>query len=120
MSLRNTIGSADLEAKDFAFAQNTIAGLCADAEYFTHLLNAHHIGIVFYLRKMAIDGYIIQVDYTEQKKLAAAVNKIGANINNICRRMNSTGRFYQDDVAELKGKLDGVWQLLRSKQSEEL
>lgn len=45
MSLRNTIGSADLEAKDFAFAQNTIAGLCADAEYFTHLLNAHHIGI---------------------------------------------------------------------------
>ena len=34
-----------------------------------------------YLRKMAIDGYIIQVDYTEQKKLAAAVNKIGANIN---------------------------------------
>ena len=25
-----------------------------------------------YLRKMAIDGYIIKVDYTEQKKLAAA------------------------------------------------
>ena len=73
-----------------------------------------------YLRKIAIDGYIIQVDYTEQKKLAAAVNKIGANINSICRRMNSTGRFYQDDVAELKGKLDEVWQLLRSKQSEEL
>ena len=73
-----------------------------------------------YLRKMAIDGYIIQVDYTEQKKLAAAVNKIGANINNICRRMNSTGRFYQDDVVELKGKLDEVWQLLKSKQSEEL
>ena len=39
MSLRNTIGSADLEAKDFAFAQNTIASLCADAEYFTHLLS---------------------------------------------------------------------------------
>ena len=73
-----------------------------------------------YLRKMAIDGYIIQVDYTEQKKLAAAVNKLGANINNICRRMNSTGRFYQDDVVELKGKLDEVWQLLKSKQSEEL
>lgn len=73
-----------------------------------------------YLRKMAIDGYIIQVDYTEQKKLAAAVNKIGANINSICRRMNSTGRFYQDDIAELKGKLDEVWQLLKLKQSEEL
>lgn len=36
MSLRNTIGSADLEATDLAFAQNAIAGLRADAEYFTH------------------------------------------------------------------------------------
>jgi len=73
-----------------------------------------------YLRKMAIDGYIIKVDYTEQKKLAAAVNKIGVNINNICRRMNSTGRFYQADIEELKEGLDKVWQLLKSKQSEEL
>ena len=47
MSLRNTIGSADLETEYLAFAQNTIAGLCTDAEYFAHLLNAHHIGIVF-------------------------------------------------------------------------
>ena len=47
MSLRNTIGSADLEAKDFAFAQNAIAGLRADAEYFAHLLDTHDIGIVF-------------------------------------------------------------------------
>ena len=39
MSLRNTIGSADLEATDLAFTQNAIAGLRADAEYFTHLLN---------------------------------------------------------------------------------
>lgn len=27
-----------------------------------------------YVRKMLIDGYIIKVDYTEQKKLAAAVS----------------------------------------------
>ena len=73
-----------------------------------------------YARKMLIDGYIIKVDYTEQKKLAAAVNKIGANINNICRRINSTGHFYQDDIDELKEKLDLVWQSLKSKQSEEL
>ena len=45
MSLRNMIGSADLEATDLAFTQNAIAGLRADAEYFTHLLNTHDIGI---------------------------------------------------------------------------
>ena len=55
-----------------------------------------------YLRKMAIDGYIIKVDYTQQKKLAAAVSRAAANINHICRRINSTGHFYEDDVAELK------------------
>ena len=33
-----------------------------------------------YARKMLIDGYIIKVDYTEQKKLAAAVNRIASNI----------------------------------------
>ena len=29
-----------------------------------------------YARKMLIDGYIIKVDYTEQKKLAAAVSRV--------------------------------------------
>ena len=77
-------------------------------------------GELAYARKMLIDGYIIVVDYTEQKKLAAEINKIGVNINTVCRRINSTGRFYQDDIDELKEKMDAVWQLLKSKQSEEL
>lgn len=47
------------------------------------IMKTHNMGA--YLRKMAIDGYIIQVDYTEQKKLAAAVNKVGANFNQICK-----------------------------------
>ena len=73
-----------------------------------------------YARKMLIDGYIIKVDYTEQKKLAAAVSSVASNINQICRRINSTGHFYADDITELKEKMDAVWQLLKSKQSEEL
>ena len=68
-----------------------------------------------YARKMLIDGYIIVVDYTEQKKLAAEINKIGVNINTVCRRINSTGRFYRDDIDELKEKMDTVWQLLKSR-----
>lgn len=64
------------------------------------VLKTHNMGA--YLRKMAIDGYIIQVDYTEQKKLAAAVNKVGGNINQLCRRINSTGHCYDEDVAEIK------------------
>ena len=63
---------------------------------------------------MLIDGYIIVVDYTEQKKRAAEINKSGVNINTVCRRINSTGRFYQYDIDELKEKMDAVWQLLKS------
>jgi alpha/beta superfamily hydrolase len=63
---------------------------------------------------------IIKVDYTQQKKLAAAVSRVAANINHICRRINSTGHFYEDDVAELKERQQEIWQLLKSSQSEEL
>ena len=73
-----------------------------------------------YARKMLIDGYIIKVDYTEQKKLAAAVNRIATNINQICRRINSTGHFYEDDIAELKSRVANVWELLKARQKEEL
>ena len=73
-----------------------------------------------YLRKMAIDGYIIKVDYTQQKKLAAAVSRVASNINQICRRINSTGHFYETDVADLKDRLGDVWELLKVRQKEEL
>ena len=73
-----------------------------------------------YTRKMLIDGYIIKVDYTEQKKLAAAVNRIASNINQICRRINSTGHFYEDDIAELKARVADVWELLKARQKDEL
>ena len=73
-----------------------------------------------YLRKMAIDGYIIKVDYTEQKKLAAAVSRAASNINQICRRINSTGHVYEDDVAELKARQTEIWELLKVRQKDKL
>lgn len=73
-----------------------------------------------YLRKMAIDGYIIKVDYTEAKRLATAVNKVSANINHICRRINGTGHFYADDVTELKDLMQQIWDLLKEQQHKEL
>ena len=62
-----------------------------------------------------IDGYIIKVDYSEQRKLAAEVNKIGVNINQVCKRINETGRAFAEDVLELKSKLEDIWRLLKSK-----
>ena len=81
-------------------------------------LGTHNFGA--YARKMLIDGYIIKVDYTEQKKLAAAVSRVASNINQICRRINSTGHFYDTDVAELKARQAEIWELLKAQQRNEL
>ncbi len=66
-----------------------------------------------YLRKIAIDGYIIQVDHSDIKAMTAEIQKIGVNINQIARRVNSTGSIYQDDIDELKGALDEICRLQR-------
>ena len=39
-----------------------------------------------YLQKIAIDGYIIQVDHTDKKTMTAEIQKIGVNVNQIARR----------------------------------
>ena len=60
-------------------------------------LGTHNFGA--YARKMLIDGYIIKVDYTEQKKLAAAVSRAASNINHVCHRINSTkGDISMDNI----------------------
>ena len=40
-----------------------------------------------YLRKMAIDGYIIQVDHSDIRKMTAELQKLGVNINQTARRV---------------------------------
>ena len=81
-------------------------------------LGTHNFGA--YARKMLIDGYSIKVDYTEQKKLAAAVSRAASNINQICRRINSTGHVHEDDVVELKARQTEIWELLKMRQRDEL
>ena len=51
-----------------------------------------------YLRKIAIDGYIIQVDHTDIKAMTAEIQKIGVNVNQIARRVNATGNAYKEDM----------------------
>ena len=66
-----------------------------------------------YLRKMAIDGYIIQIDHSDIKTMTAEIQKIGVNVNQITRRVNATGSVYEQDIAEIKGALAEIWRLQR-------
>lgn len=67
-----------------------------------------------YIRKMAIDGYVIKKDYSELKDLIYEIGKIGTNINQIAKRVNTTSSIYEVDVNDIKRKMDKLWQLLQS------
>ena len=66
-----------------------------------------------YLRKMAIDGYIIQVDTTDINEMTKALGSIGRNINQIAKRVNAGGPTYQADMEEIRERLEQIWQLQR-------
>lgn len=72
-------------------------------------LPTHRYGA--YLRKMAIDGYIIYTDTADIKAFTSELSAIGRNINQIAKRLNAGGSAYQADIQEVRERLDEIWQL---------
>ena len=66
-----------------------------------------------YLRKMAIDGYIIYTDTNDIKQMNKQLSAISRNINQIAKRVNAGGPIYQADMEEIRERLDDIWQLQR-------
>ena len=66
-----------------------------------------------YLRKMAINGYIIYTDTADIKAFTKELSAIGRNINQIAKRLNAGGAAYQTDMEEIRERLDEIWQLQR-------
>ena len=66
-----------------------------------------------YLRKMAINGYIIYTDTADIKAFTKELSAIGRNINQIAKRVNAGGPTYQADMEEIRERLEQIWQLQR-------
>ena len=62
---------------------------------------------------MLIDGYIVHMDTSDIRAQTAELQKIGVNVNQIARRINSTGTVYAQDIEDIKGALAKIWQLQR-------
>lgn len=75
------------------------------------LLPTQRIGA--YLRKMAIDGYIIYTDTADIKEMNKSLSAISRNINQIAKRLNAGDPAYQADMEEIRERLDEIWQLQR-------
>jgi len=61
-----------------------------------------------YMRKMAIDGYIIFLDVPEIKKHTAELSAIGRNINIIAKRI-CQNTIYEQDIKDIKSLMDEIW-----------
>ena len=48
-----------------------------------------------YLRKMALDGYAVRLDLPELKELLTLLRWHSNNLNQLARRVNTTGRVYE-------------------------
>ena len=65
-----------------------------------------------FLRKLALDGRIILLDMDEIKTLVSLLRRTSANVNQIAKRVNSTGRVYENDLEEIQNRLGEVWAAL--------
>ncbi len=63
-----------------------------------------------YLRKMAVDGYIVQLDMSNVVELVKLLRSISSNVNQIARRCNETRNLYAQDVEDLRKGYGTVWQ----------
>lgn len=62
-----------------------------------------------YLRKMAVDGYIIHLDMSDIQEMIRLLRICSNNLNQYARRTNETGSIYAADVDDLRTRLDGLW-----------
>lgn len=67
-----------------------------------------------YIRKIAIDGCIIQVDLGNQFEEVLRLTKISTNnLNQYAKRANETGSIYQEDIKEIKDLQEKIWNALK-------
>ena len=66
-----------------------------------------------YLRKMAIDGYVIKLELPELKEMIRLLGIANNNINQIARSLNSTGRIYEADIHEIRDRIDDLYDYAR-------
>ena len=62
-----------------------------------------------YLRKIAIDGYVLKLDLPELKEMISLLRRSSNNLNQIAKRVNETGRIYDADMECLRENQERLW-----------
>lgn len=66
-----------------------------------------------YLRKMALNGYCINLDLRDVKELVSLLRRCSNNLNQYAKRANENGSIYQEDIRDVQERLDEIWDAAR-------
>ena len=67
-----------------------------------------------YIRKMAIDGYVIRLDLSDVKEVSRLLRINANNINQCAKRANETGSFYYGELQRIQVQQEQLWSLLKA------
>lgn len=73
-----------------------------------------------YIRKMVIDGYVVNLDMPELRELTSKMKRISNSENQIATRLNESGGIYETDVEEIKRNQEEISRRSFSPQPGEL
>lgn len=62
-----------------------------------------------YLRKMAIDGYVVKLDLPELRELVSLLRYSSNNLNQLTHRAHETGRIYETDLEDIQQSQERIW-----------
>ena len=62
-----------------------------------------------YLRKMAIDGFVVNLELPELGELVSLLRRSSNNLNQLTRRVHETGRLYDADMEDLRQSQERLW-----------
>ena len=66
-----------------------------------------------YLRKMALDGYVVKLELPELKELVSLMRYSSNNLNQLTRRVHETGRIYDADLEDISQRQEQLWAGIR-------
>lgn len=66
-----------------------------------------------YLRKMAIEGYILKLDLSDLKEAVRLLRINSNNLNQYVKKANETGKVYAEDIQDIKQSQEKLWCLMK-------
>jgi hypothetical protein len=71
-----------------------------------------------YLRKIAIDGYVVKLELPELKEMVSLLRRSSNNLNQLTKRVLETGRVYDADLEDIVQNQERLWQVANDIISE--